>query len=116
VVEVWRYFTRKSGTGLPFPSLITLLYKRARVHREARDVMMACDMPFDSLRVKDPEGMQGDIASLAQAHNQTILKTISPCIKMPQVAREDIQWFTILSGFEDKEADELSGESDDASS
>ncbi|MCD7461247.1 hypothetical protein HAX54_045731, partial [Datura stramonium] len=44
-----------------------------------------------------------------------ILKTVSPGSKMPQVSREGIQQFFFLSGFEDKEVDEFSDGSDEAS-
>ncbi|MCE3049287.1 hypothetical protein HAX54_044550 [Datura stramonium] len=52
IADEWRYFLAKSVTCVPFPTLITLLCKKAKVHRDAKHVMVACDVPFDPMRVK----------------------------------------------------------------
>ncbi|MCE3051777.1 hypothetical protein HAX54_050784, partial [Datura stramonium] len=56
ILEEWWYFASKDIIGVPFPSLITLLCKLAKVHQKATDVIMACDMPFEPLRVKGALG------------------------------------------------------------
>lgn len=52
----WRYFAAKPIIDLSFPSLITRLYKQARVHRDAGNFIVGCERPFDPLRVEEAPG------------------------------------------------------------
>lgn len=56
ILEEWRYLTAKPITDLQFPSLITRLCKRVRMHQESRYSIVRCDKPFNPLRVKEAPG------------------------------------------------------------
>lgn len=58
-MEEWRYFSTKGFSSLPFPSLITMLFTRAKVPWEAGDHIIECNMPFDLLRVNGASGRRG---------------------------------------------------------
>ncbi|MCD9559506.1 hypothetical protein HAX54_017470 [Datura stramonium] len=77
---------------------------------------------LSSTAVVYPKGLQGAIASLDQVHAELQVDlrerkgSSTPRTSSSSVAREDIQQSSFLSRFEEKEADELSNGSDEASS
>ncbi|MCD7465887.1 hypothetical protein HAX54_002083 [Datura stramonium] len=103
--------------------------------------MVACDVPFDPLRVNDALGRgrkkrretSNNEGTRAEGPVEPVHPDLLVCLsisrerkrgfsrplpgdRMPQVAKEDIPAFSFLSEFEDEKANNLSGGNDDASS